>query len=128
MTCYQFFCVLGSEEEESDPEWHLIVGGKNLVGEMRSVEAINWKTKEQCRLADLPEGIRIHSGAVLYGVPVVCGGYSFEIPLQTCHKFQEETGKWKTVCVLKDYIRIGLRRDMNPGLTAPKAGIIPLDH
>jgi hypothetical protein len=105
----------------------LIVGGKNSVGEMRSVEAVNWKTKEQCRLADLPEGIRIHSGAVLYGVPVVCGGFAFEIPLQTCHKFKEETGKWTTVRIINHKTfqsKNGHRRDLNPELPALAAGII----
>jgi hypothetical protein len=74
----------------------MIVGGKN-ENDLTSVEAFNWKTKEQCALNALPVGIRIHSATVLYGVPVVCGGFSYEIPLQSCFKYVEETGLWKPV-------------------------------
>lgn len=89
--------IVGLEEESSvDPAWHLIIGGKNLI-DLSSVEAFNWKTKEQCQLNDLPVGMRIHSATVLYGVPIVCGGFSYEIPLHSCYKYVEQKDSWEPI-------------------------------
>jgi hypothetical protein len=64
---------------------------------MITVEALNWKTKEQCRLPEIPTGLRIHSGTVLYGTPVVCGGLNYEVPQGDCYKLKEEDGTWESV-------------------------------
>jgi len=62
-----------------------------------TVEAFNWKTKEQCRLPDIPTGLRIHSGTVLYGIPIVCGGLNYEVPLSDCYKLKGDDGTWEAV-------------------------------
>lgn len=92
--------VLTVEDElPDDPAWHLIVGGKNS-DDLAFVEAFNWKTNEQCQLNDLPVGTRIHSATVLYQEPIVCGGFSFEIPLQSCFKYLSENDSWQPIAHL----------------------------
>ena len=84
--------VLDHEREE--PQWHVIVGGKN-VGELTSVEAFNWKTREQCRLKDIPVGVRIHSSAVLDKVPMMCGGFSLDAVITNCYKYDSVADSWE---------------------------------
>ena len=93
--------IIGSFKEDpaNDPAWHIVIGGKN-VDDLTSVEAFNWKTNEQCQLNDLPVGTRIHSATVLYQVPIICGGYSFEIPLESCYKYHEENDSWEPIANL----------------------------
>ena len=87
---------IGDDSSSEDLAWHLIIGGKNLI-DLNSVEAFNWKTEEHCQLNDLPIGIRIHSATVLYGVPIICGGFSYEIPLQSCYKYLEQNDSWEPI-------------------------------
>ena len=90
------FCGMLDDVEDVDegPEWHVIVGGKN-VKDLDSVEAFNWKTKEQCRLNDLPLGVRIHSSAILEGTPIICGGFSVELAISSCFKYDPEADSWE---------------------------------
>jgi hypothetical protein len=69
----------------------------NILLNMITVEALNWKTKEQCLLPEIPTGLRIHSGTVLYGTPVICGGLNYEVPQGDCYKLKEEDGIWESV-------------------------------
>ncbi len=42
-------------------------------------------------------GVRIHSGTVLDGVPVFCGGFSLEKAQDGCYKYSKEEKSWKEV-------------------------------
>ena len=55
--CHIFDFVLFAIDLDSS--WHMIVGGKNTE-DLKTVELYNWKTKEQCKLGDLPLGILLN--------------------------------------------------------------------
>ena len=81
---------------EEEPEWHLIIGGKNVT-DLSSVELFNWKTGHQCFLQDLPKGVRIHAGLVFDGEIIYCGGYSLEVPQKSCFHFKKDEKNWDQV-------------------------------
>ena len=80
----------------SESEWHMIIGGKN-VQDLSTVELFNWRTGEQCPLKDLPIKVRIHSGTVFDGVPIICGGFSNEELISSCYTYSSEDNNWKPV-------------------------------
>lgn len=88
---FNIYC--GLLEAES-PEWHIIVGGKNSQ-DLKSVEAFNWKTKDQCNLNDLPLEVRIHSSAVFEKVPIICGGLSEDVAITRCYKYDPVVDSWQ---------------------------------
>ncbi len=83
----------------------------------------------QCPFGNLPNPLRLHSGIVWNGIPIICGGINELSEVQdSCYKYEND--KWKRVKWSYDVTlqNNGLSRDLNPGPPAPKAGIIPLDH
>ena len=78
--------------------WHMIIGGSNGTL-LDTVEMLNWKTGEQCYLkSKMPLTVSEHSGAVLDGVPVFCGGYGPSNTRQKgCYKFDKVAKNWQNV-------------------------------
>ena len=79
---------------------HLIFGGvSHGIGILTSVELYNWKTGEQCRMADLPVPITGPSATVLNGNPVFCGGITTGAYNGTTHCFSlnKELAVWESV-------------------------------
>ena len=81
------------------PYWHMIIGGYKGGSLLDTVELFNWKTNQSCSLPQkLPIVISEHSGTVLNGIPIVCGGYGPENELQSsCFQLDKETKTWKNV-------------------------------
>ena len=76
----------------------MIIGGSNGTL-LDTVEMFNWKTREQCYLKNkMPLTLSEHSGTVLNGVPIFCGGYG---PANTrqkgCYKFDKVNKDWQSV-------------------------------
>ena len=61
-----------------------------------SVELFNWKTGEHCQLKDLPYPISGHTGLVVNGIPVFCGGYS-NIYETRCYQLNKGAQTWEQV-------------------------------
>ena len=100
-TCKE--CVSGESRcPGEEPAWHMIFGGNGQSGNLKSVELFNWQTGEQCKLANpLPFTVAAHSGAVLDGVPVFCGGIAvlgqYPETSNLCYKLNKETMTWERV-------------------------------
>ena len=77
----------------------MIIGGSRGPNLLDTVEMYNWKTNEQCFLrANLPRAVSEHTGAVIDGVPVFCGGYgTSNSRLKDCYKFDRAGQTWKNV-------------------------------
>ena len=73
---------------DSDSHWHMLVGGKSGLA---SAELYNWQTSVQCRLPDLPQGLAKPAGAVLNGVPIVCGSN------KNCFEYSKKVKNWLRV-------------------------------
>ena len=88
---------------DADYPWHLILGGQGSVDPTTaSVELYNWQTGEQCQLPDLPYNITAHTGTVLDGVPVFCGGYTGleSNPVENkCYKMDMNDKSWIQVFI-----------------------------
>ena len=80
----------------TESAWHIIVGGQGLYEKLSSVELFNWKTGEQCLLQELPHGIAAHSGTVMDGVPVICGGFTTDTD-DRCFKLNKTSHYWVQV-------------------------------
>ena len=63
---------------------------------LSTVELFNWKTGEQCFLQHLPYKVAGHSGIIMDGVPVYCGGYSTEIEAR-CFMLNKTSQVWVQV-------------------------------
>ena len=77
--------------------WHLIFGGFGPSSiYATTVELYNWKSGEQCQLGNLPTAVGSHSGAVLDGIPIYCGGFSSDAMFgdNRCFKLDLEERKW----------------------------------
>ncbi len=87
----------------SGPYWHMIIGGYAGGVLSDSVELFNWKTNQSCNLPqNLPIVLSEHSGTVLNGVPIVCGGYGPGNKLQSrCFKLDRVTKTWKNVSLFE---------------------------
>ena len=82
----------------SDSKWHLIIGGKSAANYISAAELYNWETGAQCRVKDLPLAFGKHSGTVIDGVPIVCGGTTDAATIQTkCYKFDTKLKDWLNV-------------------------------
>ena len=82
----------------SDSKWHLIIGGKSAANYISAVELYIWETGAQCRVKDLPLAFGKHSGTVIDGVPIVCGGTTDSATIQTkCYKFDSNLKDWLNV-------------------------------
>jgi hypothetical protein len=83
----------------SGPYWHMIIGGSNGASLLNTVEMFNWKTLEHCYLpSTLPLAVSEHSGTVVDGVPIFCGGYGPENDKQNgCYKYDTSDQTWKRV-------------------------------
>ena len=74
-----------------------------------TVELFNWKTHEQCDYpAKLPIALSEQSGAVIDGVPVVCGGFGNNQRQRGCYKLDDVTNSWQAVsmtniCYIRPY-------------------------
>jgi hypothetical protein len=68
----------------------MLIGGKENSA---SVELYNWETSVQCRLPDLPQGFAKLAGAVLDGVPIVCGSN------KNCFEFSSKVKNWLRVSI-----------------------------
>ena len=77
----------------------MIIGGSRGPNLLDTVEMFNWKTKEQCTLSSrLPEAVSEHTGAVIDGSPVYCGGYGTNnTRLKSCYKFDKSSQTWTNV-------------------------------
>ena len=80
-------------------DWHLIIGGYRNEQYLAEVELFNWKTKKQCRLQDLPNAVGGHSGVVLDGIPIYCGGQKNDTIeySRNCYKYNRESKIWTEV-------------------------------
>jgi hypothetical protein len=67
----------------------MTIGGKSGDAPLSSVELFNWATNKQCQLAALPEVMVKPVGAVLDGVPIVCG--------TNCYKYSSDKKNWLKV-------------------------------
>ena len=82
--------------------WHLIIGGDGDAlddDRLASVELYNWETGEQCQLGDLPRPIAEHTGTVINGTPVYCGGVQDQgyVNSAECYKFNKKDRVWERV-------------------------------
>jgi len=80
----------------SDSSWHMIIGGKSAAAYTDSVELYNWETGAQCSLASLPEAFGLHAGAIIDGVPVVCGGTTGAVK-PDCYEYDKKIKNWLRV-------------------------------
>ena len=85
--------------EPIEPYWHMILGGFNGSALLDTVEMFNWKTHQQCYLkARLPITVSEHSGTVLDGKPVFCGGFGPDNSRQKgCYKYEKDNKTWINV-------------------------------
>ena len=87
----------------------MIIGGSNGINLLDTVELFNWKTHEQCDYpAKLPIALSEQSGAVIDGVPVVCGGFGNNQRQRGCYKLDDVTNSWQAVsmtniCYIRPY-------------------------
>ena len=81
----------------------MIIGGSNGQTLLDTVELFNWKTRQQCTLQTrLPIIVSEHSGAVLSGVPLFCGGYGpLNLRQKGCYKYERTTQAWTSVRIAK---------------------------
>jgi hypothetical protein len=75
----------------------MTIGGKSGNDYISSVELFNWETGEQCFLANLPDKFGLHAGAVLDGVPVVCGGTAGDAAKTDCFEYDKTVKNWLKV-------------------------------
>ena len=75
----------------------MTIGGKSGDVYLDSVELFNWETGEQCFLPNLPERFGLHAGAVLDGVPVVCGGTNGSVARSDCFEYDKKIKNWLRV-------------------------------
>lgn len=69
----------------------MTIAGKSGNEALSSVELFNWVNGTQCRLADLPETMVKPVGAVLDGVPFVCG--------TNCYQYSKTKKNWLKVII-----------------------------
>ena len=81
----------------------MIIGGNIGSGLTDTIELFNWKTKEQCNYpVKLPKVLSQLSGAVIGGVPVVCGGYGpGNTRSKECFKLDVDEDSWVPVSTSK---------------------------
>jgi hypothetical protein len=99
---------LGSKRKMQSPFFYIF---KNLVnyvyrwcrtiGQKKKLEIkVNCLSRklvirEHCKLPDLPSAVRGHTGTVLQGEPMYCGGKnSDKQSVSDCYKFVSETRNW----------------------------------
>jgi hypothetical protein len=84
------------------PYWHMIIGGSSGSALLDSVELFNWKTGQQCFLkSKLPLTVSEHSGTVIDGQPIFCGGYGPNNARQKgCYAYEKSEDRWRNVSVL----------------------------
>ena len=76
----------------------MIFGGNGINSRPKTVELFNWETREHCKLGDLPFGVAAHSGTVLNGIPVFCGGFlDSSSQSRLCHKYNLQKQEWDQV-------------------------------
>ena len=77
----------------------MIFGGNGISSTRpKTVELFNWETGEHCKLGDLPFGVAAHSGTVMNGIPVFCGGYlDSSGDSSFCHKYNIQKQEWEQV-------------------------------
>ena len=77
----------------------MIIGGSNGQTLLDTVELFNWNTREQCNLTNrLPIIVSEHSGTVLNGAPIFCGGYGpLNLRQKGCYKYDRTTQAWSNV-------------------------------
>ena len=78
----------------------MIIGGKSAAAYTDSVELYNWNTGAQCSLASLPEPFGLHSGTILDGIPVICGGTTGTVK-SDCYEFDKKIKNWLRVIFLR---------------------------
>jgi hypothetical protein len=77
----------------------MILGGNGEnEKQLKSVELFNWETGKHCTLENLPFGVAAHSGIVMNGSPVFCGGYLDSSRSSSwCHKYNIRSKEWEKV-------------------------------
>ena len=80
----------------------MIIGGNGYIDgtTLDSVELFNWQTGEQCQIGDFYKSVGAHSGTVLEGVPIICGGYESGHGLDECYKLNKDEMVWEQVCFI----------------------------
>ena len=83
----------------------MIIGGRSGSDFIDTVELFNWETGEQCYLSSpFPEKFAFSSGAVLNGVPVVCGGNGADgVAQKNCYKFDVNSYDWLKVIISSNH-------------------------
>ncbi len=78
------------------------MGGYRNAEYLAEVELFNWKTQKQCRLENLPYPVGGHTGVVLNGIPIYCGGQKNNQTLysKNCYKFNMEDKDWTEVIII----------------------------
>jgi len=94
--------IFARRGQGEEPAWHMILGGNGQSENLNSVELYNWQTGEQCKLESrLPFQVAAHSGIVLDGVPVFCGGVAnlgqYPDASALCYKLNKENMTWERV-------------------------------
>ena len=74
----------------------MIFGGDSANDKEKSLELFNWETWDHCKLGNLPYGVAGHSGTVMNGIPVFCGGYSSHSS-SWCFKYNIQSKEWEQV-------------------------------
>ena len=82
----------------------MIIGGNVNYGLTDSIELFNWQSQEQCSYPGrLPKPLSQLSGAVIEGVPVICGGYGpGNSRSKECYKLDAATASWVPVSICND--------------------------
>ena len=77
----------------------MIIGGNGYIDgtTLDFVELFNWQTGEQCQIRDFYNDICAHTGTVLDGVPIICGGYRYSSGLDECYKLNKADMAWERV-------------------------------
>ena len=77
----------------------MVIGGG--AGDIRrTVELFNWKTLEQCRLADLSVYVQGHSGGVLEERPIFC----VQAASAECYAYNKISKHWDQVRLYRQNI------------------------
>ena len=79
----------------------MVIGGRSGSDIIDTVELYNWETGEQCyHPKPFPEKLVFSSGAILNGVPIVCGGSTADGAASTrCYKFDSTSNDWIKVLI-----------------------------
>ncbi len=77
----------------------MVIGGNGYQDGsfLSSVELFNWQTGEQCQIKNFFNSISAHSGTVLDGIPIICGGYRYSSGLDECYKLNKNDLSWERV-------------------------------